>query len=381
MYSNNISNDKQTYNNKIFDRNFLYNKSKYNILDDRVLTNNDVINDEKSNNNILNNRIFDINYSSNTLDVEDYFRNINRQNFDGKNDKIISSTNNKLIKFNNKIINKMIIFYQYYLSNKIFCFSSFYFLIIMSVLSYIITDVNEDIDNYKIEDIIDLFNKIDNINVENNFFLKDKLKKLNIFSKFGNILFNKNNNIIMNTITFSGNLKINFLKKNTVKKDFYSLVNSVKIDTLHGYNVLVPYYEDENYKIIEIPYENDLFVLGVVVYSLYSDNDIIIPPYILDYVNKLQNKNINIQIPKFKIKSKINLNKFIKVIDMGKVFNNNIFNINGFIQKININITDNDGQIKENKDCDCNFIANSSFSFYIRYVPDNNIILHGLFSI
>lgn len=377
MYS--IDN-KQTYNNKIFDRNFLYNKSEFNVLDDRIITNNDVINDEKSNNNILNNRIFDINYSPNTLDVEDYFRNINRQNFDGKNDKMTSSTNNKLIKFNNHIINKMIIFYQYYMSNKIFGCSTFYFLIIMSVLSNIIRDVHEEIDNYKIEDIIELFNKINNknINIENNFFLKDKIKYLN---NFGNILYNKDNNIITNTITFTGNLKIKFSKNNTVKKDFYNLVNSVKIDTMHAYNVLVPFYENEKYQIIELPYENDLFVFGVVVYSLYNNNDVIIPPYILDYVNKLQNKNINIQIPKIKIKSKMNLNKFIKTINMGKIFNNNKFNINGFIQKININLTDSNGEINKNTDCDYNFIANNSFTFYIRYVPDNNIILQGLFSI
>jgi len=379
MYS--IDN-KQTYNNKIFDRNFVYNKGEFNVLDDRIITNNDLINDEKSNNNILNNRIFDINYSSNTLDVEDYFRNINRQNFDGKNDKMISSTNNKLIKFNNHIINKMIIFYQYYMSNKIFGCSTFYLLIIMSILSNIIKNVNEEIDNYKIDDIMDLFNKINNknIDIENNFFLKDKIKELNIFNNFGNILYNKDNNIITNTITFTGNLKIKFSKKYTIKKDFYNLVDSVKIDTMHAFNVLVPYYENDRYQIIELPYENDLFVLGIVVYSLYNDNEILIPPHI-DYVNKFQNKNINIQIPKFKIKSKINLNKFIETIDMGKVFNNNKFNINGFIQKININLTDTSDEINEKITNIDTFIANNSFTFYIRYVPDNNIILQGIFSI
>lgn len=467
------------YNNKIFDRNFNYDKSSAsfneNILQDRAFikiinsddTNKNIISklgsrfietanqwSEVNSNNLENNklsilndreimsdidvklddnfqntisdRIFNINPNMNQVETEDYFRDINKNNFDIRktSNKINIKKNivinpNKKYKYfvdpNNDISMKMLTYYQYKLKNKFVCSS--YGLLTILCLFYIgtVKETKNELEKYlKISDknnlynsLIDINKNIQKIDIKNYFFINNKIKLSNnykkLFRKIGiiesidinntpnkiknllnsnlNNLVNKSTNIILiNTISFKPIWKINFLKENTQEKEFYDLVNTKKVKMMQLFNESLPYYEDNRYQLLEIPLKDNNLIIGIMLEK--TVNQLIIPPKaetLYSNITKLKTEKVNVQIPKFNTDTIINSSDILKFIGLQKIFQNadidnmldNSINtniaINNIIQKTSIIFSESE-IINKSRDLSYNNNNNNNiFNFYANH--------------
>ena len=468
-------------NNKIFDRTFDYDTSSAsfneNILNDRTFDydtsstsfNKNILNDitfckindnitrENNNNKNINlsDRIFNLSPNTSQIKTDDYFRNINRNNFDTKKigDKtknVIVNPNKKTKYFmepNNILSLKMLTYYQYLLK-KSFIASSYSLLSVLS-LFYIGTNGESKRELEKclgISDKNNLYNGLIQINqllqksgcvklvnfiiVNNKIKLLDNYKFLvnklgfiesvdvknpnNSVQKVNNIIEKKTNGIItdvlsnrlinqsteiilINCIYFKSDWKIKFSKDNTQEKEFYDLLNTKFVKMMQLFKVSLPYYENNKYKLLELPYKDDNFTMGILLEK--NLNQIIIPPNastLNSYISKLQYKKVNVQLPKFTQETTLYPADILKMLGIKNIFNHvdakemtdekNIY-LNNIVHKAKI-IVDESGTesaavsaiLLSNNEQIINFYANHPFIYYIRHVPTNTIIFTGYFN-
>lgn len=406
-------------NNKLFDRNFNYDTSSAsfneNILRDRAFNTSidKYKNDEQGNrfidtveqwNNVnklsltddrqintnintninlasasknLSDRIFNINPNMNKISTEDFFRDVNKKNFDTRKtgDKI-SNPNNKIKHFvepNNDLSMKMLTFYQYILKKSFVC-SSYSLLAVLS-LFYIGTTRKTKVELEKclgISERNNLYNGLSQVNkvlqktkhvgVENCVIVDNRIRLLKnyktLVQKIGlvesvnasnpqpiinkiNMLVSKNTNgliknvlgpnlinvntkiVLANIIYFKSNWKTKFEKKNTVEKEFYDLVETKKVKMMHLFNESLPYYEDMKYQLLELPCKDNQFCMGIMLEK--NLNQIMIPPKsqtLYNHISKLKLEKVNVQLPKFTHESTLHPTDILKTVGIYKIFSN-----------------------------------------------------------
>lgn len=122
--------------------------------------------------------------------------------------------------------------------------------------------------------------------------------------------------ILLNTLYFKGTWMKSFDKKLTTKNKFLKLSNEiVELDLMHKKSIL-PYFEDENCQVVELPYHNN-FVFGVIL----PKNSFTFPTDPSSYHNKLKaNYNIILHLPKFTQRNKMSLKETFKFFGVNSLF-------------------------------------------------------------
>jgi serine protease inhibitor len=217
--------------------------------------------------------------------------------------------------------------------------------------------------------------------------------------------------IMCNLIYFKAPWKKKF---NFYGQKYFTRLDGKKIDCNYMHNESINYYyEDNNLKVIEIPYDDESFRFGIIIPNNNYGSSYEIYDYY--YIKNLSKEKVDLTIPKFSKKSSIEIKKIYKKIgcnsmfdvDKAQFFNifdeyNNILNIlnifnkkeNFFISNIlqeAVIIIDENGteaaakttvyfkNFIESHESKKYFVANSTFQYYIRYIPDDLIIFKGVY--
>jgi serine protease inhibitor len=455
-------------NSKIFDRNFVCDQSfaSFNerILDDREFNlNSKLISEEDSNDvvPIINDfdRMIGIQPDSNFDDAAEMFRDMTKVNVKKMNpyNTVINNPNKKysmISKSNNLLAMKMVTYYQYKKNN--FVCSSMSLLMVM-LLFYVGLNKGSDSSlemdkslNINDRNIIyngltqlnDIYKKSKSISINSIILVSPKIKlkknyidmvsKIALIDKIDNNTVNKVNSwtskntngmikqiltpndidnytmmILVNTVYFKSNWKMQFDKNLTEDKEFSTLIGQKIVSMMRIEKEEFNYFENRNYQLIELPYNDPTVSMGFLLEKGY--NDVLIPPTdlaLLNNINKMKSVKCNVEIPKFTEETTIEPIDLMKFIGINKIFqnadcqdiiennndNNNIY-ISNIIQKTKI-IVDEEGTeaasatalIAQNysasseiKEPIINFIANHPFIYYIRHLPTNSILFTGVY--
>lgn len=408
----------------------------------------------------LTDRIFGINKSSNKLSAENYFRDVSKQNISSRKigDKLQIANPNKqyvhIVEPNNDLSMKMLTYYQYKKRNSFICSS--YSLLSVLILFYIGTskDTKKELEKaLTISSRNNLYNgfiqvyeslqksKVTNINncIIINKNIKLKKNYLMLVEKVGTVesadmnypisvvnkinkWVNKNtkgmiksilkndsiNNltkiVLVNTIYFKSLWKVKFKKENTQNKEFYDLVGTKQVKMMHLYKEELSYYENDKCQLLELAYDDNLFVMGIILEK--GLNQIIIPPTpetLYAYICSCNSAKVNVQLPKFTQETETRPIDILQMMGAKKMFvkadiedmtdvDINGMRINNIIQKAKI-IVDEEGteaaaataiaisynSVPSNEEPVHNFYADHPFIYYIRHILTNTIIFTGVY--
>src|SRR5439155_10515776 len=122
--------------------------------------------------------------------------------------------------------------------------------------------------------------------------------------------------LLLNTLYFKGQWKDSFKKYLTTKEKFKMLSNNIKDVDMMTIQKTFPYYEDENYQLLELPYKSD-FSFGI----LLPKKTFIFPVEVADYFNKLNYAKVECYIPKFTQRNKMSLKDTFQKLGVKSLFN------------------------------------------------------------
>ncbi|EQB60107.1 proteinase inhibitor i4 serpin [Vairimorpha apis BRL 01] len=153
--------------------------------------------------------------------------------------------------------------------------------------------------------------------------------------------------IIVNTIYFKGKWQTQFDNDETIKKDFNCIDETVKVDMMHKKDDLF-HMENEFFVALKMPYEDPQFSLmiflpkeGVSINEIskfISDEN-----FYSDLSKYMSLKEVDLNLPKFKISSKINLKNALNYFGLKNIF----FNGTSELQHIMCDNTMNDVKIEQ----------------------------------
>ena len=199
--------------------------------------------------------------------------------------------------------------------------------------------------------------------------------------------------ILINTIYFKANWLHEFNIENTYKERFN---NTKQVDMMYQQNNF-NYYENNKLQMIELPYKNEDYVMGII---LPKDNKIPIinTSQFNDLVNSLQEEKVQLHLPKFKHRKNIQLVPILEKLGVTDLFNNKA-NLDlakeAYVSKIiheAVVIVDEKGTeaaavtviiMKQMMAMPTKkpiiFKADHEFIYYIRHIPTNMILFYGNF--
>ena len=247
------------------------------------------------------------------------------------------------------------------------------------------------ISNMSIVDTIDMNNISKEIaRLNNNALYKTKGIVKNILKQK---IINQNTSIIqINAIIFSSEWKYNF---ELVKYRTFYGDNQRDINMMIQQKKIYKYFEDNINKIIEIDFKSEKLSMGIIMSKTNSELAIN-HEQIEYYISKLTDTLISyIEIPKFTQQSRYRVDSIFKKQGIRDLFinanldditpSNDIVYLSDIIHQTYFAINEN-GKIHnkinkhgENIKRGINFIANHPFIYYLRYVPDNIILMIGQF--
>ena len=219
--------------------------------------------------------------------------------------------------------------------------------------------------------------------------------------------------LLVNTIYFNSNWKYNFLGSLTEKSSFHQLLNQknykfnrdnifkkekdVFLMSFLDYEDL-NYYEGEGCQVVELPYENEELVFGVIIL-----HDSVLRYDLLSYRNRMKNYKVKVYLPKFTSEMKIDLNDPMISHGCVNLFSESIANLipitrkESYVSKIihKSKIIIDEGSIKSScstsnstiknfgfqmEDDKKIFKANKTFQYYLLHKPSQTILFSGLFN-
>lgn len=131
---------------------------------------------------------------------------------------------------------------------------------------------------------------------------------------------------LVNTIYMKADWEKPFESENTYKEAFTDINgNQTEIDFMHRTDYF-EYYEDEVCKAVNLPYTNGLNMCIVVG----SDEHICGKLHMLG----MENKKVNLSIPKFKIEYSTSLNDLLKAMDVKKAFEDHNPDFNSMVSNV-----------------------------------------------
>ena len=129
--------------------------------------------------------------------------------------------------------------------------------------------------------------------------------------------------VLLNTLYFNQKWKTTFDKHDTRKETFYKNNQSqTQVQMMHK-TTSVPYYEDENFQIIELAYENERYSMIVILPKDY-EYDFTKADLFTQLQKFSDSKNYNrvqLSFPKFDLTSKYDLVPILQNLGMTDVFN------------------------------------------------------------
>ena len=131
---------------------------------------------------------------------------------------------------------------------------------------------------------------------------------------------------LINAIYFKGKWMYQFDKKKTTKQDFIlEDGNRVKVDMMDGGEITIPYYENDIFQMIDLPYGDSIFSMSILLPLHNNKVDDIIANLDIsswnDYVKNMAPLKMPVQIPRFKIEFKDSLKNVLIDLGMYKAFN------------------------------------------------------------
>lgn len=209
--------------------------------------------------------------------------------------------------------------------------------------------------------------------------------------------------VLINVIYFKANWKNQFNKMATSSQNF-SKSTGLKVRVPLMYQKSKHYYfEDGQFKVLTLSYQNPNFVMDVILPNNKTENFPVanLQQFLEIYNNHQMNQEVEIYLPKFKQQNQINLKPILKRLGVNKLFNKNtsdLLNIgikngnNLYVSKIiqeAVIIVDEVGteavaatmsmvnSLGTSKSLV--FRADRTFQYTIRYVPTNTILFTGVY--
>ena len=204
--------------------------------------------------------------------------------------------------------------------------------------------------------------------------------------------------ILINTNYFKGSWKYKFDIDETRLMMFYKTKNIPMMHQINYFN----YYENEKIQIVELPYDENEYVMGIILPIKFMEEDDLeyslsnVPYFsigeINEYINNLTPTKVDLYLPKFTHHRKIDLIKILEKMDVIDLFdplkaNLNLISKKAFVSKMlqeTIIIVDelgtefqNTTNIKINETGSKLFKANHIFVYYVRYLLDNTFLIFG----
>jgi|SaaInlStandDraft_4_1057021.scaffolds.fasta_scaffold01023_13 serine protease inhibitor len=227
----------------------------------------------------------------------------------------------------------------------------------------------------------------------NNFISQAVNEQTNIVNEK---MFSKNNNIlVLNISKFNSSWKFPFDKKQTGTSIFNGFLPR-KVKIMKMKNIVLDYFEDKTFKILELPYEDEVTSFGMIMPKIENLN--ITGVQISSLIKQLVSTSISqLVIPKFTGKSVVPIKD--KLINVKiKFLNNKFFLTEMCDDRTRIKISDiihcsyisldegnqrkisfnNNLLFDENRSLPAIFMQ--SFFYYVRCIPTNTILLMGFYS-
>lgn len=206
--------------------------------------------------------------------------------------------------------------------------------------------------------------------------------------------------LIANAMYFKGVWANSFDEKQTLEKPFYldtkKTINCSYLNKTAEYS----YYENENYKLIDVPYENNEAVLRIILATKTNTVSKSLTVYNTDvstFKIAAKKTKVRLYLPKVNINFKQDLNQTLKELDISDVFNDNA-NLSGmtgntelYIDKIVQAVTliiDEEGteasaaNVTVVKEKSASLVkemnVNRPFAFEIIHTSSNMILLSGI---
>ena len=210
---------------------------------------------------------------------------------------------------------------------------------------------------------------------------------------------------LINTIYFKSNWSNKFDLRKTFKSPFNS--NSVQVEMMQQVNDF-PYYEDKDLQMIEMPYEDDHFCMGVVLPKDPLDLYKIDISQLNNYIPQMNNLEVRVYFPKFTHRKKYELVPHLCRVGVKELFDPELANLsnislrttdkNTYISGIlheAVVIVDEEGTeaaavtVAHMRNCITSismpkppkiFKADHSFIYYIRHMASNTLLFIGDFN-
>ena len=130
---------------------------------------------------------------------------------------------------------------------------------------------------------------------------------------------------LINAIYFKGEWMYQFDEKKTNKQDFIlEDGNRVKVDMMDGGELTIPYFENDIFQMIDLPYGDSIFSMSILLPIRNNKVDDIIANLDIsswnDYIKNLTPLKMPVQIPRFKIEFKDSLKNVLIDLGMYKAF-------------------------------------------------------------
>ena len=137
--------------------------------------------------------------------------------------------------------------------------------------------------------------------------------------------------ILLNAVYFKVNWKYKFDEVKTKKMDFRNSNGIiVKVDTMYNEFSKIKYFENEKIQMIELPYEDDNLSMIILLPKLnkFTSSSDYLKKEKLDFIESINKmtykKNVKLNLPKFELEYKKQLNEILQKMNMKLAFYNNL---------------------------------------------------------
>ena len=208
--------------------------------------------------------------------------------------------------------------------------------------------------------------------------------------------------IITNAVYFKSQWKYQFKPERTFPRSFFIATEKVVSTPMMSVTGNFKYYEDDKYKVLELPYA--VPEVAMMIYlpryvsdfvNLQKDLDV---KFISRYASRMRKRKVIVQIPKFKMTSELNLKDFMKALGVSDLFDASAADLSGItgfkglhvqtaVHKAFVDVSEEGTEaaaatavvvgFRSFRPSVFTFTANRPFIFLIRHVPSSALLFVG----
>ncbi|CCD68330.1 Serpin domain-containing protein [Caenorhabditis elegans] len=133
--------------------------------------------------------------------------------------------------------------------------------------------------------------------------------------------------VLTNALYFKADWQNKFKKDSTFKSEFFSSADSKReIDFLHASSVSRDYAENDQFQVLSLPYKDNTFALTIFLpktrFGLTESLKTLDSATIQHLLSNVSSTSVNVQIPKWKIETKLGLEEALQSLGIKKAFDN-----------------------------------------------------------